>query len=79
MAAKNNGVGKTEFSACVNMSAAATQANASAAPERADFNDGYGDTLGSLPLWGGAMRLPGELRSPKSGPARPAQPASLPH
>jgi hypothetical protein len=39
IAAKNNGVGKTEFSACVTSSAEVTQAKASRAPERADFQD----------------------------------------
>jgi len=38
MAAKNKGVGKTEFSACVTRSAAATQAKASAPAETADLN-----------------------------------------
>jgi hypothetical protein len=39
MAAKNNGVGKTEFSACVTRSAEVTLAKARRAPERADFHD----------------------------------------
>src|SRR5580704_12548559 len=39
MAAKNNGVGKTEFSAWVTRSAAATQTKASPMAERVDFNE----------------------------------------